>query len=106
MYGPMAGVEANIKKRLPMWMDWQVVITVVNTMNNIVQSIKLNQATVEKWMISQAVKDFLGLYVSMSKGTVTEVVQKQIQAIHLTYGEDDQEVRNVLHHLEMRAWKC
>ena len=106
MYGPMSGVEANIKKRLPKWIDWQVVITVFNNMKNIVQAIKLNQATVEKLMLSQAVEDLLGLYLSMSKGTVTEVVQKQIQAIHLTYGEDDQEVRNVLHHLEMRAWKC
>ena len=44
-------------------------------MNNIVDSIKLNQALVEKWMMSQAAKDILLLYVSISKGTVTKVVK-------------------------------
>ena len=101
----MAGVEANIKKRLPKWIDWQVVITVVHTTKKLFQSIKLNQATVEKWMMSQAVEDILGLYVSLSSGTVPEVVQKHIQAINLTRGEDDQEVRNVFNTWKMYVWK-
>ena len=56
MYDPMASVGANIKKRLPRWMDWEVVITVVHTMKNIFKSVRLNQAMVEKWMLSQAVE--------------------------------------------------
>ena len=44
-------------------------------MKNIANSIKLNQATVEKWMMSQAVEELLEMCVSMSKGTVTEVVK-------------------------------
>ena len=100
MYGTMVGVGANIKKRLPKWVDLEVTITVFHTMKNIVQSIKLYQATVEKWMLSQAVEDLLSLYINMPKDTVPEVVQKQIQAIHLTHGEDDQEVRNFFQHLE------
>ena len=43
MYSPMSGVGSNIKNRLPKWMDWEVSITVVHNMNNIVKSIKLNQ---------------------------------------------------------------
>ena len=46
MYGTMVGVGANIKKRLPKWMDWEVTITVFHTMKNIVNYIKLNQAKV------------------------------------------------------------
>ena len=46
-------------------------------MKNIVKSIKLNRVTVEKWMLSQYIKDLLELYVSISKGTVPKVVQKQ-----------------------------
>ena len=41
-------------------------------------------------MLSQAIKDILELYVSMSKGVVTDVVQKYIEVINLAYGEDDQ----------------
>ena len=75
MYGPMAGVGSNIKKRLPKWMDWEVAIKVFQNMKNFVDTIKLNQKTAEKRMLSQAVEDILKLYVSMSKGTVPEVVQ-------------------------------
>ena len=35
MYGPMAGVGSNIKKRLTKWMDWEIAITVVQNMKNI-----------------------------------------------------------------------
>ena len=44
-------------------------------MKNIANAIQLNQATVEKWMMSQAVEELLEMCVSMSKGTVTEVVK-------------------------------
>ena len=74
-------------------------LTVVNTMKNTFDSIKLNHATVEKWTLSQAVEELLDIYVSMSKGTVHEVVQKIIEAIYLAHGEDDQEVRHFFQHL-------
>ena len=76
MHGPIAGVGVNIKKRLPKCMDWEVATTVVHTIKNIFNSIKLNLATFEKWMLSQAVEDLLKLYVSMLKFTVPEEVQK------------------------------
>ena len=66
MYGPMSDVGANTKKQLPNWMDWEISITAFHNMKNIIDSIKLNQATVEKWMLSQAVYDLLELYISMS----------------------------------------
>ena len=94
MYGPMAGVGGNIKRQIPKWMDWEVSITVVHTMKNIVECIKLNQTKVEEWMLSQAVKELLELYISISKATVPKIVQKQIEAICSTYIEDDQEVRH------------
>ena len=75
MYVPMAGVGANIKKQVSKWMDLEVAITVVHTIKNIFNSIKVNQETVEKWILSQAVKELLGLFVSISKGMVPEVVQ-------------------------------
>ena len=56
-------------------MDWEVAIKVFQNMKNFVDTIKLNQKTAEKRMLSQAVEDILKLYVSMSKGTVPEVVQ-------------------------------
>ena len=65
IYGPMAVVGANIKKRLPNWMDWEVAITLVHTMKNIVNFIKLNQSTIEKWMLYQAVEELLELYTSI-----------------------------------------
>ena len=68
-------------------------------MNNIVDSIKLNQATVENWMLTQAAEELLELYISMSKVTLTEVVQNHIDASYLTHGEDDQEVYNFFQHL-------
>ena len=44
----------------------RISITVVYTMKNIFESIKLNQATVDKWILSQADKDLLELYVSFN----------------------------------------
>ena len=69
-------------------------------MKNIANYIKLNQATVEKWMLYQDFKDLLELYISMSKGTVPKEVQNYIKAIYSTYGEDDQEVRHFFQHLK------
>ena len=69
-------------------------------MNQIDKSIKLNQAMVENWMLYQAVEDILELYVSMSKGTFPEVLQKQIEPIYLTHDENDQEVCHFFQHLE------
>ena len=45
-------------------------------------------------MPSQAIKNLLNMYVSMSKGTVPEVVQQHIEDIYLTNSEADKEVRN------------
>ena len=69
-------------------------------MKNIVESIKLNQLTVEKWMLSQAVEELPNLYVSMPKGTVHKVVQKQIEVIYMTHGEDNKDVRHFVQHLK------
>ena len=70
IYNTMEGVGANIKNIILKWMDWDVVITVLNTTKKIVEPIKLNQVTVEKWMLYQAVEEILELYVSMTKVTV------------------------------------
>ena len=59
MCGPMANVGANIKKLLIKWADWEVYIMVVCTMKDIVDSIKIKQATVQKRMLSQAVEELL-----------------------------------------------
>ena len=40
-------------------------------------------------MLPQASEELLEFYVSMSKGTVPEVVQKQTEAIYLTHFEDN-----------------
>ena len=103
--GPMAGVGANIKKRLPNWMDWEVAIRVVQNMKNIVNYIKLNQAKVEKWMLSQSTEELLDMYISMSKGMVPKVAQKQIEELYLRNGEDDQEVCHFVQHLKTHVWK-
>ena len=58
-------------------------------MNNIVDSIKLNQATVENWILTQAAEELLELYISMSKGMVPKVVQKNIKAVYLTHDKDN-----------------
>ena len=36
MYGPMAGVGANIKKRIPKWMDLEVSTMEIKTTKNII----------------------------------------------------------------------
>ena len=61
----MAGVGGNIQKQTPKWMYWEVAIMVVHNMNNIVESIKLNQAAVEKWMLSQAIEKLPEMYAIM-----------------------------------------
>ena len=66
---------------------------------------KLNQETVEKWMLSQVSEELLELHVSISEGTVTKVVQKQIKAIYLTWEKDSQEVCNFFQHLKTHVWK-
>ena len=105
IYGTMSVVGDNIKKILPKWMYWKISITVVSNTKNIVNFVKVNQAMVEKWMLSQPVKELLELYVSMPKGTVTKVMHKQIEAIYLTYGEDDQEVRHFSNIWKTHVWK-
>ena len=50
-------------------------------------------------MLTQAAEELLELYISMSKVTLTKVVQNHIDASYLTHGEDDQEVYNVFQHL-------
>ena len=101
----MADLGVNIMKRLAKWMDWDVTIVVVHTTNNIVNSIKLNQEMVEKLMLSHVVKDILELYISMSKGMVPKVAQKQIEELYLRNGEDDQEVCHFVQHLKTHVWK-
>ena len=76
IYGTMAVVGDNIKKILPKWMYWKISITVVRNTKNIVNFVKVNQAMVEKWMLSQLVKELLELYASMPKGTVPKVMHK------------------------------
>ena len=49
-------------------------------------------------MLSQAVEELLRLYIKMSNGMVIELVQKQIETIYSTHGEDDQEVYNCFQH--------
>ena len=56
MHGPMAGVGSNTKKWLPNWMGWEVYIMLVHIMTKIVEAIELNQATVETFMLSQALE--------------------------------------------------
>ena len=74
-------------------------------MKNIVESIKLNQENIEKWMMSQAAKEILNLYVSMPTGTVPGVVQKQTETIYLEHGEDDEEVRHFSNTWKTLIWK-
>ena len=50
--------------------------------------------------LSHSVEELLELYISMSKFTVPELVQKKIGAIYLTHGEDDQEVHHFFQHLK------
>ena len=90
----MAGAGDNIKNWIPKWMDWEVYITVVQTTKIVFDSVKLNQATVEKWMLYQAADELLELYFSMSKGMVPEVVKKHTEAIYFTHGQDYREVRH------------
>ena len=59
IYGTMAVVGDNIKKILPKWMYWKISITVVRNTKNIVNFVKVNQAMVEKWMLSQAVEEII-----------------------------------------------
>ena len=81
-------------------MNWEIAITVIHTIQNIVESIKLNQATVEIWILYQAINELIKLYVSMSKSMLTEVVQKYIKEIYLKHGEDDQELSHFFQHLK------
>ena len=90
IYNTMEGVGANIKNIILKWMDWDVVITVLNTTEKIVEPIKLNQVTVEKLMPSQAVEEFLELFFVFLKGMVPKVAQKQIEDIYLKHGEYNQ----------------
>ena len=106
MYGPMAGGGYNIKKRLQKWMDWQVFITSFHNTKKFVNTIKLNQETVEVWMLYQAVEELLDLYISMSKGTVTKVMKNQIEEIYSTHGEDNQEVCHFSNVSKTHACKC
>ena len=63
-----------------------------------------HQSMVEKWMLSQAVEEPLYLYVSMPKVAVPKVVQKQIKAVYLTHGEDNQEVRYFSNTCKTHVW--
>ena len=81
-------------------MDWEVATMVVHTINNIFESIKLNQTTVEKLMLYQTAKELFELYVMMSKGTVPKVLKKYTEEIYLTHGEDNQEVCHFFQNLE------
>ena len=106
MYGKMEVAGDNIKKQLSKWMDLEVVIKAVHTMMHIVEYIKLNHATAEKWILSQSNEELLELYVSMSKGTVPEVVQRQTKSIYLIHGEDDYKVRNFSSTWKNNVCKC
>ena len=99
MYGPMPGIAEKIKKRLPKWKEWEVAKTVVNTMEDVVRSIKLNQASVEKWSLSQAIIELLTVYVGMAKGQVPDAVSVQVANIYAVYDNDD-DVQKFVHHLE------
>ena len=58
MYGSMSGVQYNIKKRLPKWVDWDVDIMGVHTMKNIADSIKLIQSTAGKECFPRSSRGF------------------------------------------------
>ena len=55
--------------------NWSVTSTVVMTMRQIVSNIVKNQASGEKWLISEAIVDTVRVYICLSGDEVNEVLK-------------------------------
>ena len=63
MYGPMPGVENEIKTCKPSNEDWELVHVVVHTMKVVVASAHKNELVGRQWLLSDAVMDIVGIYL-------------------------------------------
>ncbi len=62
LYGEKPGMSRQLRQRKPSPDDWAVAETLVITMDTIVTSISVNQASSEKWILSDALRDVIYVY--------------------------------------------
>ena len=75
LYGSVDNILDIIRDLMPSLTDWSVTSTAVMTMRRIVGSIVKNQASGEKWLISEAIVDTVRVYIYLSGDEVNEVLK-------------------------------
>jgi len=94
LYGEKPGMNAALRYRKPSSNDWLVVEVLVEVMKDVLDSIKFNQVSGEKWLLSDAVDDLVKLYCQSLDDEPFQNIKKIINRLDED-GEDASLVQNV-----------
>ena len=72
-------MSPELRKRLPSKEDWEVARCLVETMKDVVGSITMNQTNGSNWLLSDAIVDFIHVYLPCSSSNDIPSVEKRLQ---------------------------
>jgi hypothetical protein len=81
LYGQKEGMSPELRKRLPSKEDWEVARCLVETMKDVVDSITMNQTNGSNGLLSDAIMDFIHLYLQCSSSNDIPSVEKRLQEL-------------------------
>ena len=81
VYGQKEGMSPELRKRLPSKEDWEVARYLVETMKDVVGSITMNQTNGSNWLLSDAIVDFIHVYLQCSSSNDIPSVEKRLQEL-------------------------
>jgi hypothetical protein len=64
--GQKKGMSPELRKRFPSKEEWEVARCLVETMKDVVDSITMNQTNGSNWLLSDAIVDFIHVYLQCS----------------------------------------
>ena len=74
-------MSPELRKRLPSKEDWEVARCLVETMKDVVGSITMNQTNGSNWLLSDAIADFIHVYLQCSSSNDIPSVEKRLQEL-------------------------
>lgn len=94
LYGEKPGMTTALRSRRPSSDDWLVAEVLVETMKDVLNSIKFNQMSGGQWLLADAVDDLIRLYCKFFVDEPLDNIKVIMDRLHAN-GEDDILVRNV-----------
>ncbi len=93
LYGDMPGIPAKIKERKPSWETWAIAEMVVETMRDVVDASKWNQAAMDRWLLSDGVMSLIAVLEGSTSASASTSIELQCCKLRESHGQEDDSVQ-------------